>query len=138
MMLRREKRAEHRGGFTLMEMLVVVAIIVILAGAAVPIYFNQMNEARRGRAKMDVTTIAAQLEAYNLKSGSYPDGLESLTEAPPGGVAYLKPEALMDPWSRPYQYDKNGTHNAAYGKPDVWSTGSNANDPTNIIGNWSQ
>jgi general secretion pathway protein G len=133
----REKRADVRGGFTLMEMLVVVAILVVLAGAAVPIYMRYLDDAKINRAKIDCKTIADAASAYQLKNGDFPASLEVLAQPQADGTkAYLEPSSLLDPWGHPYQYAPQGQHNAAYGKPDVWSNGPRLNDPNGIIGNW--
>ena len=137
MMLRRTPRAGVRGGFTLMEMLVVVTIIVVLAGIAVPIYLRYVEDAKRGRVQADVQTLTTAVEAYRMKFGDFPASLAVLTQpAPDGGPAYLEPTALLDPWNREYQYAPRGTHHAATGKADIWSLGSNPGDPNGIIGNW--
>jgi general secretion pathway protein G len=138
MTLRRQQRALVRGGFTLMEMLVVVAILVMLAGAAVPIYMKYLDEARKDRAKVDVKTISQVVETYMLKYGEPPASLQVLCQpTPDGGRPYLEIDALKDPWGREYQYAPNGPHNAHLGKPDVWSLGPRLNDPNGMIGNWS-
>ena len=53
MKLEPTKSAARRSAFTLMEMLVVVAILVVLAGAAVPIYMRYLNEAKKDRARIE-------------------------------------------------------------------------------------
>ena len=137
-MVRRDKPTVVRGGFTLMEMLVVVAIIVVLAGVAVPMYMGRLEDAKKDRAKVDVKTLTQTCETYRLKYGDFPATLEVLCQPPPdGGIPYLEPTALLDPWNREYQYMPQGQHNAMYGKPDIWSLGSNPGDAASIIGNWS-
>jgi general secretion pathway protein G len=136
-MLQRERHAAVRGGFTLMEMLVVVAILVVLAGAAVPIYMRYLDDARKDRAKLDVKTIADTCETYYVKHGEYPPSLAVLVQPQPDGSRpYLEAAHLLDPWGHEYQYSAQGQHNAATGRPDVWSLGPRVNDPNGIIGNW--
>jgi general secretion pathway protein G len=137
MMLRKEARAQVRGGFTLMELMVVVAILVVLIGASVPIYMNYLNDARVARAKADVKVLTEICETFKLKYGDYPATLEVLTQPMPAALAYIEPQGLIDPWGHEYQYAPVGQHNAATGKPDIWSLGPNINDPTTIVGNWS-
>lgn len=133
----RGTRAVARGGFTLMEMLVVVAILVVLAGAAVPIYMTQLENAKKDRARVDVLTLTKTCEMYKIKFGDFPTSLETLTQpTPDGGGAYLEISGLLDPWNREYQYAPQGQHNAATGKPDIWSQGPNVADPNGAIGNW--
>jgi general secretion pathway protein G len=121
-----------------MEMLVVVAILVVLAGASVPIYMRFLEESKVNRAKADVRTIAQAVEAFYLANGDFPATLAELTQPRlDGSLPYLPIEALLDPWNREYQYAPQGQHNAMYGKPDVWSLGPRPADPNGIIGNWS-
>jgi general secretion pathway protein G len=137
MILRRDKHAVVRGGFTLMELMVVVAIIVVLAGVAVPLYMGRLEDAKKDRAKVDVKTIAQQCEVYRIKYGDFPAGLAMLAQpTPDGGIAFMEPSSLIDPWGHEYQYQAQGQHNAQYGRPDVWSMGPTP-DGAHVIGNWS-
>ena len=132
----REQQAVVRGGFTLMEMLVVVAIIVVLAGAAVPIYMSYLEDAKVNRALIDCKTLSSGVEAFYLKYGDFPAGLDVLTQpGPDGSPPKYEISALIDPWNRQYQYANPGTHNVT-GKPDIWSLGPRPEDPNGIIGNW--
>src|SRR6266511_6047067 len=112
MILRKPQTAVARAAFTLMEMLVVVAILVVLAGAAVPIYLSYLDSARLDRAKLDVKTLEGAAEAYLLNSpdGDYPQSLRQLLEPQPGRRASLTQESLIDPWRREYQIDTSQRH----------------------------
>src|SRR5712692_8182197 len=112
-MKRRDKHAVVRGGFTLMEVLVVVAIIVVLAGVAVPMYMRYLDDAKINRAKVDVKTIANTCETYKLQYGDLPASLEVLTQPTPDGrPPYLEMSSLLDPWNNPYVYNAQGpNHN---------------------------
>jgi type II secretion system protein G len=61
-----------RHGFTLVEMLVVIAIIGILAGLLIPVVMNSVNSARYGAHKLEIDTIAEAVEKYRNKYGDYP------------------------------------------------------------------
>ncbi len=135
-MLVRERSAVVRGGFTLMEVLVVMAIIVVLASLAVPLVLHRLEESKVNAAKIGVRTIAETAETYKVTYGEFPTSLAELVQPPNGGLPYLKQSDLLDPWNREYQYAPQGQHNAVYGKPDVWSLGPRPNDPNGIIGNW--
>jgi len=136
-MLVRERNAAVRGGFTLMEMLVVVAILVILAGAAVPIYMRYLDEAKVSRAKVDIKAIEDCCKAYYLKNQEYPPQLAMLTQQQTDGTKpYLEPDSIYDPWKRPYGYDPTGARNAG-NKPDIWSEGPPGGQASQI-GNWPQ
>jgi general secretion pathway protein G len=138
-MIRRSSYAAAiRRGFTLLEMLAVVAIIVILAGTAIPVYLHYVDSAKVDRARVDCRTLGEAVDAYKLKYGSYPATLSALTQVQAdGSPATLELSALLDPWQHEYQYNPQGQHNAYMGRPDIWSLGPNPSDPNGIIGNWS-
>ena len=122
-----------RGGFTLMEILVVVAIIVVLAGAAVPMYMKYLEDAKLDRAWQDSVTIAHAAEAYKLQhGGNPPESLQVLAQVDENGHAVLEPKNLIDPWMKEYQYSPQGTHGNT-DKIEVWSTGPRG---SSIIGSW--
>jgi general secretion pathway protein G len=122
-----------RRGFTLLEILVVVGIIVILAGVGGMYFVARYDEAKEKAAKAQVMEISGALGQYKLNNGDYPASLDALTGAQPNGdKPIMKPDALIDPWEHPYNYDPAGSHNNGM-EPDVW-----ANGPKGPIGNWSR
>ncbi len=138
------KRRE--AGFTLIEIMVVIAIIGILATLIVPKIMGRPDEARAIAAKHDVGTIVQAMKLYRLDIGRYPtteQGIKALVEKPTsepvpqnwkaGGYLDSIPK---DPWGNPYQYANPGTRSeidvysfGADGKPG--GTGNDAD-----IGNW--
>jgi general secretion pathway protein G len=134
-MVARKRRGVARGGFTLLEVLVVVAIIVVLAGVATPLLLGRLDQAKIDAAKIDCKTLSDTVETYKVRYGEYPASLEVLTQPQADGTdPYLPAKALIDPWKRPYQYSPQGQHNALLRKPDVWSLGPP--DKNVEIGNW--
>jgi general secretion pathway protein G len=133
-MLLRQSRAATRAGFTLTEMLVVVAIIVVLAGIAVPITMSKLSEAKRDVAKAHIkSTLVPAVIHYRLKhEEQLPGSLDELIADPAAG---LKRDALRDPWNRPYHYSPQTQHGSEDGF-DVWSDGPKPGDPNSMIGNW--
>jgi general secretion pathway protein G len=117
-----------------MELLVVMAILVVLAGTGGLIYVSYLEGAREDAARTQVRMLSDAAEAYRIKFGEYPQSLNLLTQSGPDGRATLEPSALIDPWQRPYQYLNPGSHHQSTGRPDIWSGGKDGNMQ---IGNWS-
>jgi general secretion pathway protein G len=82
-----------RDGFTLIEILLVVALIATVAAIAVPMYFHSAEAARAARAIGDVRSISLEIGEYQARTGSYPD---TLVDVGAGG--------LRDPWGNGYRY----------------------------------
>ncbi|MFZ4536469.1 type II secretion system major pseudopilin GspG [Propionivibrio sp.] len=102
-------------GFTLLELLVVVAIIGLLAAYVGPKYFSQVSKTEHGVAKAQIEAFARALDTYRLDVGQYPtteEGLNALLTRP-NNVAkwngpYLQKMVPLDPWGRPYTYRAPG------------------------------
>ncbi len=103
-----------QGGFTLIEILVVVVILGILASIIVPKIMKRPEEARRTKAKIDVKAIETALNLYLLDNGVYPSteqGLDALVTKPTTGIipknwkeeGYLDKDP-KDPWGHPFVY----------------------------------
>jgi general secretion pathway protein G len=134
MLIRQQQPQRRRPAFTLMEMLVVVAIIVMLAGIGTYYYIGQAEQSRKDTAKMKIRELQTAVETYNVQHrGQWPESLESLLQKDDSGLGpYLKSqEALLDPWDRPFQYDPAGTRNNSL-TPDIWTQAPDGKE----IGNW--
>ena len=94
----RTAREALRQGFTLIEILVVVAIIGRLGAVAVPAYMNYLADARIATTRSLIANVDVAVKSYNMKHGKYPDSLEVLQEPQEdGGDPWLEGEAV-DPW----------------------------------------
>jgi general secretion pathway protein G len=121
---------KRQSAFTLIEVLVVVAILGILAAIVVPSLMGRPDEARRVAAKAEIATIVQALKLYRLDNGFYPStdqGLQALVTRPTGNPApanwksggYLE-RLPKDPWGHNYQYLSPGLRSEV----DVFSLGA--------------
>lgn len=128
---RKDRRASQRG-YSLLELLVVLAIMSLLIALAAPTVIGYFDASKAKAAKVQIANIATALDLYYLANGSYPtdqQGLKALVEKPEGATAwdgpYLnKAGGIIDPWGRPYLYKLPGTH----GKFDVSSLGADGKE----------
>jgi len=112
-----QQRPRKQSGFTLIEIMVVVAIIAILGATVVPLIMDRPNEARVVRAQTDIKSLGAALDLYRLDNFNYPSteqGLQALIEEPSGDPEpgnwngpYVK-KLNKDPWNRDYVYQSPG------------------------------
>lgn len=106
------KRMQRSGGFTLLEILVVMGIIAMLAVMVAPNLFNQQAGAMRDVARAEISTLEAALDIYRLDVGEYPDTLDGLMENDSDRASwngpYLRRAVPKDPWDNEYVYESNG------------------------------
>jgi len=112
-------------GFSLIEMLLVVAIVGTLSGIAVPVYTGYREKVDSQRAIADIVNIEIGIERYYYEHGRYPDSL-----------AEIGMDGLRDPWDRPYQFQRHPDNSKSVGDKkkltstvpinndyDLWSNG---------------
>ncbi len=139
-------QSNKQKGFTLLEIIVVVAIIAILAAYIAPKVAGRVDDARVSKAKSDIRVLESSLELYKLDNFAYPSsdqGLQALITKPSGGEfkhwrkgGYIK-KLSKDPWGNDYQYHFPGSN----GEFDIFSFGADAavggSDEGADIGNWN-
>lgn len=91
----RDSRTGHAAGrgFTLVELLIAIAIIAVLATVTVSSYEHYRDKVEIAEAKSDIVAIANLIEFYRSDNGHYPNSL-----------ADIKMSGKLDPWNHPYQY----------------------------------
>ena len=134
----------RNGGFTLLELLVVMVIIGMLVSYVGPKYFSQIGKSEVKTAKAQIDGLEKALDTYRLDTGHYPtteQGLAALFTAPANEAKwqgpYLKKTVPLDPWGNAYIYKSPGEH----GDVDISSYGSDGQpggtkEDAKDIGNW--
>ncbi len=127
---RRPGKRLGQAGFTLLELLVVLAILGFLATIAAPPVFRYLSGAKVSTAQVQIKNLSSSLDLFRLDVGRYPttqEGLAALIDAPAGvdkwNGPYLKVDGpLLDPWGHPYNYRFPGTK----GEYDLTTSGPDA------------
>lgn len=126
------RRRPGEAGFTLVEILVVIAIIAMIMSLVGPRVLNYLGESKVKAAKIQIQSFSSALDLFNLDTGRYPSSSEGLTALvqSPGTIQawngpYLKGGLVPnDPWGKPYVYRSPGEH-APY---DIMSYGSDGQE----------
>jgi general secretion pathway protein G len=125
-------RLRGEGGFTLIEILVVITIIALIMSLVGPRVLNYLGESKVKAAKIQIQSLGSSLDLFNLDTGRYPttaEGLTALVQSP-GTIAswngpYLKGGLVPnDPWGNAYVYRSPGEH----GPYDIMSYGSDGQE----------
>ena len=125
MLLRSPSRRElqaPRSAFTLLEILVVVAIIVMLAGVGGYYVMQQYEGSKVSKAKIDCKGLAQQVETFKLKHDRAPTSIQELTQNVDGVPPLVPADKIIDPWSKPYELEVQNDQGAE--RVIVFSMGS--------------
>jgi general secretion pathway protein G len=122
------RRINPEAGFSLIELLVVLAILGLLVALVAKPVIRYLGRAKSDVAKIQIHELESSLDLYRLDLGRYPtqtEGLKALAEKPPGldrwQGPYLKQKSVpADPWGRDYHYRIPGEH----GDYDLYSLGA--------------
>jgi general secretion pathway protein G len=90
-------RGTKKKAFTLIEVLLIVAIVGTLLALLVPSYTNLLEKSRTNRAIADIVRISRELDDFLIDNGNLPETLTDL-------IQQSKPVNLIDPWGNPYEY----------------------------------
>jgi general secretion pathway protein G len=138
------KYQSNEDGFTLLELLVVLAILGLLAAIVGPQVIRYLGSSKTQSAQVQAKNIAASLQLFRLDAGRYPtnaEGLSALIKAPAALPVWNGPylpdaSAITDPWGKPYLLRVPGQN----GEVDVYSLGSDGtpggSGEARDVGNW--
>jgi type II secretion system protein G len=138
--------------FTLIELLIVIAIISILLTTVLSASRGVQEKGRRSRAEAEIAAVGAALESYKADNGDYPINTNSNSATlvsslmPTNGSKvyfefkqkYTNPLGWVDPWLNNYQYNytTNGSTNNGVNNFDLWSTAGGSTNTNTWIKNW--
>lgn len=100
------------GGFTLVELLIVIVIIGLLASLVAPQMFSKVGSTKIKTAVAQMQMFQTALDTYRLDNGDYPDNLQALIQSNKTSWdgPYLPKDVPNDPWNHPYHYVKPGSN----------------------------
>jgi len=137
-----QSRRRNRRAFTLIEILVVIVIIAVLAGAIAPRLFRHIGEAKQSVAKNNIAEIEKAIEIFYYDYGRWPSELDELVTRPADideakwNPPTIRAKDIIDPWDNTFLYRQPGEH----GIYDVYSLGKDGQedgeDENADIGNW--
>lgn len=130
-------RCDGEEGYTLSEMLVVLAILAMLMAVVTPQILGYLDRAKSRAAALQIQGLSTVLDLYYFDVGNYPtteQGLQVLLEAPEGATIWIGPYVqqsgqLLDPWGQEFRYQGPGAH----GPYDLYSYGGDNEEGGNGV-----
>ncbi len=119
------RKYRKKGGFSLIELLIVMVILGLLASLVGPKMFGKLGMAKQKTAQAQIEMLLTAMDAYRLDMGVYPsgsDGLEALVNNPGDDKwvgPYLAKGVPLDPWGNPYNFESPGQNSEI----DIYSYG---------------
>ncbi len=136
-----EKKEEREAGWTFMETLIVIAVILVLTASVGFMAVCSLEKARVASAKSQIDSFCIALEAYYIDCGTYPtkeQGLSALRKKPSvepvsqnWSGPYLYKEAPKDPWGNEYEYSRPGQDGNPYGVRSFGADGREGGEGVN-------
>ncbi len=133
---------KNKKRFTLLEMIVVVAIIALLAAIVTPMYFKHIEKAKATAAKTQIMLFEQSIIDYQLDTGKLPRSLNDLMmntyQDKKWDGPYLSSNVPLDPWGNEYVFVMPGKNKSF----DIYSFGNNGpsggSSSEGVIGNWNK
>jgi general secretion pathway protein G len=132
----------HRGGFTLIELMLVLVILGVLAAIVVPKLAGRSEEAKIKACKAEISILSGALDTFEVDNGRYPtteEGLRALVEQPANAESwrpYIKGGVPMDQWKHEYVYVYPGRNTPD--SFDLSSLGPDGREGNDDINNWTK
>ncbi|WP_437192001.1 type II secretion system protein GspG [Planctomicrobium sp. SH527] len=141
MKVRLARQVRRRSAFTLLEILIVLAIIGVIAAMAVPRLLGQQRGALIQTTKTAITNLEKSAELWAVGNlGSYPESIQAMMQKGPDGSEPIYTKVPADAWNQPLNYEYPSTRSES-GRPAIWSNGenrTNENGGGDDINNWSE
>ncbi|WP_437226183.1 type II secretion system protein GspG [Planctomicrobium sp. SH661] len=138
-MQRRVRSQQSRRGFTLLEILIVLAIIGVIAAMAVPRLLGQQRAANIKTTKAGIVSLEEAAQYYAVgNAGTYPESVQLLLQKGADGTDPVLDKIPTDAWGTPLNYEYPNTK-ANVSRPAIWSSGENRqneNGGGDDINNW--
>ncbi|WP_268977697.1 MULTISPECIES: type II secretion system major pseudopilin GspG [Undibacterium] len=141
-----QQKTKKQGGFTLLELLVVIVILGLLAAFVAPKYFGQIGKSKIQSAKAQIDAFDKGIDQYRLDTGHFPtteQGLNALFAQPANEPLwrgpYLKKVIPLDPWNAAYVFRSPGTEGRDYEIVSYGADGKSGGSGEDAdITNWGQ
>ena len=124
----RRVHARSDSGFSMTEMLLVLVILMVLAGIAIPTLINGLDRGKQKRTMADIRAVGGALEAYSLDHSTYPVASDMATAAPYIEAQYMTAVRTRDAWNNLLVY------NASPGNYTLGSAGKDGGSSLTLVG----